>query len=190
MSTFFYLKPENSLTATVHIKISWGSEKKKSAQAEKTLNKLRKTDGQGWGPRGRKRKCFPFLLFQVLCPSVCLQILTTPSSSSLSVSLYLCICCLVMFNHCSLVLPWVLFLSFSSEVTTETRLYSYPMKYSAFFLFYKVIFFYYWRIALQCRIGHCCATKGIGCMGTNIQLFLTLCFCLGEQACICGQVWV
>lgn len=46
-----------------------------------------------------------------------------------------------MFNHCSLVLPWVLFLSFSSEVTTETRLYSYPMKYSAFFLFYKVIFF-------------------------------------------------
>lgn len=34
----------------------------------------------------------------------------------------------------------MLFLTFSSEVTTETRLYSYPLKYSALFLFYKVIF--------------------------------------------------
>ena len=41
MSTFFCLKSANSLTATVHMAV-----KKKSAQAEKMLNKLRKT--QRW----------------------------------------------------------------------------------------------------------------------------------------------
>ena len=83
MSTFFCLKPENFLTAT-----TYGSEKKKkSAQAEKTLNKLRKAQRlAGRGHRGRKRNCFPFLLFQVLCRSVRLQILTTSSSPSFSQS--------------------------------------------------------------------------------------------------------
>ena len=58
MSTFFCLKPENFLTAT-----TYGSEKKKTktAQAEKTLNKLRKAQRlAGERPQRPEEELFSF----------------------------------------------------------------------------------------------------------------------------------
>ena len=104
----YFLLPKTWKFSYSHYIWQW-KKKKKSAQAEKTLNKLRKAQRlAGEGPQRPEEELFSFSAF-----SSPLSFRPPPDFNNLfqSFILSVCTCCLLTFDHCSLILSWVLFFS-------------------------------------------------------------------------------